>query len=150
MAGTEVDTMFSSIGLAFLPSQVGAVLMGSTGALGLLLAMIGLYGVMVYSVTRRTREIAVRVAIGATRVDISRMVLGDSARLTLIGSATGIFIAFFITRPLAVFLVPGLTPGDPVNFAVVLLVMILTGLAASWGPVRRAMAIDPNVALRDE
>jgi putative ABC transport system permease protein len=150
MAGAQVETMFSSIGLAFLPSQVGAVLLGSVGILGLLLATIGLYGVMVYSVSRRTREIGVRVAVGATARDISRMVLRDSARLTLAGSCTGLLLAAFVTRPLAMFLVPGLTPTDPLNFAVVLLVMILTGLAASWGPVRRALAVDPNVALRDE
>jgi putative ABC transport system permease protein len=129
---------------------VGAVLLGSVGILGLLLATIGLYGVMVYSVSRRTREIGVRVAVGATARDISRMVLRDSARLTLAGSCTGLLLAAFVTRPLAMFLVPGLTPTDPLNFAVVLLVMILTGLAASWGPVRRALAVDPNVALRDE
>jgi putative ABC transport system permease protein len=150
MAGAEVETMFSSIGLAFLPSQVGAVLLGSIGILGLLLATIGLYGVMVYSVARRTREIGVRVAIGATRGDISRMILRDSARLTLTGSALGLVIALFVTKPLAMFLVPGLSSADPLNFAAVLGVMILTGLAASWGPVRRAIAVDPNVALRDE
>ncbi len=150
MAGAQVETMFSSIGLAFLPSQVGAVLLGSVGILGLLLATIGLYGVMVYSVARRTREIGVRVAVGATRSDISGMVLGESARLVLTGSSMGIFIALFVTKPLAMFLVPGLSSTDPLNFATVSGIMILTGLAASWGPVRRALAVDPNVALRDE
>jgi predicted permease len=94
MAGAEVATMYSSIGLAFLPSQIGAILLGTIGVLGLLLATIGLYGVMVYSVTRRTREIGVRIAIGATRADISRMILQDSARLTIIGSALGLCLAF--------------------------------------------------------
>jgi len=130
--------------------RVGAILPGSMGALGLLLATVGLYGVMVYSVARRTREIGVRVAIGATRGDISRMVLGDSARLTAIGSAIGLAIAVFVTKPLAVFMVPGLSTSDPLNYAVVAGVMILTGLAAAWGPVRRALAIDPNTALRNE
>lgn len=150
MAGAEVETMYSSIGLAFLPSQVGAILLGSIGVLGLLLATVGLYGVMVYSVARRTREIGVRVAIGATRGDISQMVLRDSACLTFTGSAIGILAAFFVNRPLAVFLVPGLRPDDPLNFAVVLCVMIVTGTAAAWGPMRRAIAVDPNVALRNE
>ena len=150
MAGTQVETMYSSIGLAFLPSQVGAVLLGSIGVLGLVLAMIGLYGVMVYSVVRRTREIAVRIAIGATRGNIFRMVLGDSARLTLSGSLIGLLIALFVTKPLAMFLAPGLKPADPLNFGAVLLVMLLTGLAAAWGPVRRAVTVDPNAALREE
>jgi ABC-type antimicrobial peptide transport system permease subunit len=150
MAGAEVETMYSSIGLAFLPSQIGAFLLGSVGVLGLLLATVGLYGVMVYSVARRTREIGVRVAIGATRSDISRMVLRDSARLTVIGTAIGLVLAMFVTRPLAVFLIPGLRTYDPVSLAGVAAVMLVTGIGAAWGPMRRAMAIDPNRALREE
>ncbi|PYT19729.1 MAG: hypothetical protein DMG57_44415 [Acidobacteria bacterium] len=150
MAGAEVETMYSGIGLAFLPSQVGAVLLGSIGVLGLLLATVGLYGVMGYSVVRRTREISIRIAIGATRRDVSRMVLLDSARLTLAGSAIGLFVALFLTKPLAMFLVPGLKPADPLSFGAVLMIMILTGALAAWGPVRRAMGVDPNTALRYE
>lgn len=82
LAGAEVSTLYSSIALAFLPSQIGAVLLGSTGVLALVLAAIGLYGVMVYSVVRRTREIGVRMAIGARPAQIARMVLLDSLRLT--------------------------------------------------------------------
>jgi predicted permease len=150
MAGAQVATMYSSIGLAFLPSQVGALLMGSTGVLGLLLASIGLYGVMAFSVARRTREIGVRVALGASRGHITRMVLKDSARLTLAGTAAGLLVTFLVTRPLAMFLVPGIKPADPLNFVVVALAMLATGLAATWGPIRRAMSIDPNTALREE
>jgi len=98
---------------------VGALLMGSTGILGLLLASVGLYGVMAYSVARRTREIGVRIAIGAGRGDIARMVLRDAARVTVIGTAAGLLVALFVTKPLAMFLVPGLKPADPLNFAVV-------------------------------
>jgi predicted permease len=150
MAGADVETMYSSIGLAFLPSQVGAVLLGSIGLLGLLLATVGLYAVMAYAVVRRTREIGIRMAIGASRTNVSRMVLGNVAVLTLTGSAIGLFIALFLTKPLAMFLVPGLKPSDPLSFGAVLLVMIVTGLLAAWGPVHRAMSIDPNSALRYE
>jgi len=150
MAGAQVATMYSSIGLAFLPSQVGALLMGSTGVLGLLLASIGLYGVMAFSVARRTREIGVRVALGASRGHITRMVLKDSARLTVAGTAAGLLVTFLVTKPLAMFLVPGIKPTDPLNFVVVALAMLATGLAATWGPIRRAMSIDPNSALREE
>ncbi len=150
MAGAEVETEYSSIGLAFLPSQVGAVLLGSVGILGLLLATVGLYAVMAYSVMRRTREIGIRMAIGASRSNISHMVLRNVAVLTLTGSAIGLFLALFFTRPLAMFLVPGLKPSDPLSFGAVLLVMIATGLLAAWGPVHRAISIDPNSALRWE
>ena len=150
MAGTQVDTMYSSIGLAFLPSQVGALLMGSTGLLGLLLVTIGLYGVMAFSVAQRTREIGVRVAVGANRGDIVRLVLGDSARVTLAGTAAGLLIALLVTKPLAMFLVPGLKPGDLLNYAVVAVAMLATALVATCGPVLRALKIDPNVALRED
>jgi ABC-type antimicrobial peptide transport system permease subunit len=150
MAGAQVDTMYSSIGLAFLPSQVGALLMGSTGLLGLLLATVGLYGVMAYSVARRTREIGVRIAIGASRGHIARMVLRDAARVTLAGTGAGLLVALFATKPLAMFLAPGLKPADPLTFAVVALAMLLTGLAAAWGPIRRAINVDPNATLRNE
>jgi predicted permease len=149
-AGLTVDTLYSSIGLAFLPSQVGAVLLGSIGVLGLILAAIGLYGVMVYSVNRRTREIGVRLALGADRRDISFMVLSSAARLILIGSAAGLLCAFFLVKPLAMFLVPGLQASDPVTFVAVAALLSMTGLAAAWGPARRAAAVDPMASLRHE
>lgn len=127
------------MGLAFLPSQVGAILLGSIGVLGLLLAAIGLYGVMDYSVVRRTREIGIRISVGATRSDVSRMVLVECARLVVTGSAIGLFIALFLTKSLAIFLVPGLRNVDPITFLAVIFVTILTGMFAAWGPVRRSI-----------
>jgi predicted lysophospholipase L1 biosynthesis ABC-type transport system permease subunit len=149
-AGLEVATLYSSIGLAFLPSQVGAALLGGIGVLGLMLATIGLYGVMVYSVSRRTREIGVRLALGADRRDIAFMVLASAAKLILIGSAAGLLCAFFLVKPLAMFLVPGLRPSDPVSFLAVAALLGITGLAAAWGPARRAAAVDPMTSLRYE
>jgi predicted permease len=149
-AGLEVATLYSSIGLAFLPSQAGAALLGGVGALGLMLATIGLYGVMVYSVSRRTREIGVRLALGAKRRDIAFMVLAGAAKLILAGSAAGLLCAFFLVKPLALFLVPGLRPGDPLSFLAVTALLALTGLAAAWGPAVRAAAVDPSTSLRYE
>lgn len=149
-AGSEVSTLYSSIGLAFLPSQVGAALLGSVGLLGLLLAAIGLYGTMVYSVTRRSKEIGVRIAIGASGRDVSRMIIVEAARLLIVGSFFGLAIAFVITKPLAMFLVPGLSPADPMAFAVVVAVLGIAGLSATLGPVRRAKSIDPIVSLRQD
>ena len=74
----------------------------------------------------------------------------DAARVTLAGTAAGLLVALLVSKPLAIFLVPGLRPGDPLNFAAVALVMLVTGLAATWGPIRRAVNIDPNAALREE
>jgi len=149
-AGIEVSTLFSSIGLAWVPSQVGAVLMGGVGTLGLFLAAIGLYGVTAYSVASRTREIGVRIAIGATQASIAHLVLTESAKMLLTGSAAGLLIALFVTRPLAVFFVPGLGPGDPWSFAAVVAVLTATGILATLGPVRRAIRVDPVTSLRYE
>jgi predicted permease len=149
-AGLEVETMFSAIGFAFLPSQIGAVLMGSIGALGLLLAIIGLYGVLAYSVARRTREIGIRMAIGASSKDVSGMVLREFARLLIAGIGIGLGIALFVTRPLSMFFVPGLSASDPASFAAVIAVLGLTGLLATLGPVRRALRVDPPQCLRYE
>jgi ABC-type antimicrobial peptide transport system permease subunit len=129
---------------------VGAVLLGGIGVLGLLLATIGLYGVMVYAVGQRTREIGLRLALGASRRDIACMVLSTAARLILMGSAAGLLSAFFLVRPLAIFLVPGLPPTDPVSFVAVAALLAVTGLAAAWGPARRAAAVDPMSSLRFE
>jgi predicted permease len=149
-AAVEVSTMYASIGLAFLPSQVGAILLGSIGVLGLLLATVGLYAVVAYSVVQRTREIGIRIAIGASHGNISRMVLRNAATLTLAGSVIGLFTSLFITRPLAMFLVPGLKPTDPLSFWGVAIVMVLTGVVAASGPMHRAVTVDPNTALRYE
>jgi ABC-type antimicrobial peptide transport system permease subunit len=78
------------------------------------------------------------------------MVLLDSAKLIAGGATVGLAIAVFVTKPLVIFLVPGLEPSDPLNFAAVLLVLVLTGLLASWGPLRRAVTVDPVTSLRYE
>lgn len=149
-AGLEVSTVFSSIGLAFLPSQVGAALLGGVGLLGLLLAAIGLYGIMSFTVARRTREIGIRIAVGAAPRAISAMVLTDSLRLIAWGSATGILVALAVTRPLAIFLVPGLRPTDPLTYLIVVAVLAATGILATLEPVRRALRVDPSTPLRYE
>jgi predicted permease len=149
-AGLEVETMFSAIGFAFLPSQVGAVLMGSIGALALLLAIIGLYGVLAYSVARRTREIGIRIAIGASPGDVSGMMLRAFARLLVTGIGIGLLVALFVTRPLSMFFVPGLSASDPATFAAVIAVLAVTGVLAALGPVHRALGVDPLQCLRYE
>ena len=146
----EVSTLNSSIGLAFLPSQVGAALLGSIGVLGLVLAAVGLYGMMSFSVARRIQEIGVRLALGATERDIARMVFAESGRLVGIGSVIGLALAVLAMRPLAMFLIAGLTPADPASLAAVVVVLLATGMLATWGPIRRATLVDPIAALRHD
>ena len=149
-AGLEVETMFAGIGFAFLPSQVGAALMGSVGVLALVLALIGLYGVLAFSIAQRTREIGIRVAVGATSQHVSKLVLAEFARLLAAGIGIGMTVALMVTRPLAIFFVPGLRPSDPASFGAVIAVLGATGVLAALGPVRRALRIDPIECLRWE
>lgn len=148
--GLDVSPLRSGMALAFLPSQAGALLMSAHAIVGLLLVGVGLFGTMAFSVAQRTREIGVRIALGATRATVVRMVAVESAWLVGVGGAVGGIIAWFAARPLAAFLVPGLSPNDPVTFTLVAIVMALTGVAAMWSPVRRAVGISPVTALKAE
>jgi predicted permease len=149
-AAVEVKPMRDAMGFAFLPSRVGAALLGSMGILGLALASIGLYGVMSYSVARRTREIGLRVALGAERGAVLRMVARESLALVAIGVSIGLGIALFATRPLSMFLVPELSPSDPATFLAVVAVLAAVACVATLGPAVRALRVDPMTALRYE
>jgi predicted permease len=149
-AAVEAKPMSRATAFALFPSRAGAALLGTIGSLGLALASIGLYGVLAYSMSRRTREIGLRVALGAKRTDVLRLVLAEGAWILSLGLAIGGFLAVFATRPAARFLVPGLRPVDPLTYAVVAGVLIGIGCAASLTPALRALRIDPMVALRYE
>jgi len=129
--------------------RIAAAISGSLGIVGFLLAAIGIYGVTAYMVARRTREIGIRVALGAGPADIVRMVLGEGMRLVAIGSAIGLVLATGAGR-LLVGLLYGVPPIDPITFAASILLFAGVGLAACYVPVRRAVRVDPMGALRCE
>lgn len=132
-----------------MPARLMAQLVGTMGAIGLALGALGLYAVIAFAVTRRTREIGVRMALGATAPSILRSVLTSGVRMTLAGVAAGILAAYFLTRYVAEFL-DRVGPRDALAFAGVPLILLAAALAACWIPARRASRVDPAVTLRYE
>jgi predicted permease len=141
---------FSQIYSASLGSRrFNVILIGFFGITALLLATAGVFGVMAYSVSRRTREIGVRVALGASSGDVMRMVLGQGLRTVFIGVAMGIAGSLALTRTVESLLF-GVTATDPITFGAVTLLLVGAALVACYIPARRATRVDPMVALRYE
>jgi predicted permease len=129
--------------------RMAATLLSGFGVLALLLAALGIYGVLAYAVSRRTREIGVRMALGAQVADVLRLVLRQGVGLTMAGLALGLVGAFCATRLLRGFLYE-VKPLDPMTFVVVVVILALVAVAACWLPARRAARVNPMVALRHE
>jgi putative ABC transport system permease protein len=146
---TEVQTMAEVVSASAGPQRFNTVLLGSFAAVALLLAALGIGGVLATSVSRRTQEIGVRMALGAQRGEILRMVVRQGMMLALLGLAIGVPSAFVLTRLLASLLFQ-ITPGDPLTFAAVAALLVAVALAACYIPARRATRVDPMVALRYE
>jgi ABC-type antimicrobial peptide transport system permease subunit len=145
----RLATMRRETGFATWPQRVAATLLGACAALALLLAAVGLYGVVAYAVSQRTREIGVRMALGAGRGAIVRMVLEGSMKVVALGLAIGFVLALVAGRVVKSFL-GDVSFADPLALVMGPLVMIACALAASWLPARRAARIDPMNALREE
>ena len=146
---TELKTMEQVISKSTAPRRFNMILVLIFAGAALLLASVGLFGVMAYSVTQRTREIGVRMAMGAQRADILKMVMSWGLLLTAIGITLGTVGAFLVTRLLTDFLF-GVKPTDAATFAGVVAVLGFVALLACYIPARRATKVDPMIALRSE
>jgi predicted permease len=149
MPALQIMTLDEHMRLALVVERLTAGLTAVLGGLGLLLSVVGLYGVIACLVSRRTREIGIRVAIGATPGQVVRQVLRDGARLTVAGAGAGLVLAVVAMRAAASSLY-GVAPWDPLVLAGATLVLAAVALAATWLPARRAARIDPIAALRIE
>jgi putative ABC transport system permease protein len=129
-------------------ARLGAMLLAVFGLLAVTLTSVGIYGVMAYSVSRRTREIGIRMALGAEHADVLRMVLRQGLKLTSLGVSLGLLAAFASTRLIANLLY--VSPTDGPTFASISLLLAAVAMAASFLPARRAARVDPLVALRHD
>ena len=146
---SHIETLDQILANSAAEPRFQTALVGSFDALGLPLAIIGVYGVISYSVVQRTHEIGVRMALGAQRTDILHMILREGMLLAIIGIAIGIGGALGLTRVLRSMLFE-IEPTDPATFVGVAIFLTIAALAACYVPARRAMKVDPMVALRHE
>ncbi len=144
---TQTAEEYAALGL--LPQRIALAVSGVLGIVGLLLAAIGIYGVTAYAVTRRTREIGIRLALGAPHTSVFRLVLRQGMALVAVGCVIGLLLAAAVSRLLASLLF-GLPPFDPVTFVGAAALFGFTGLVACYAPARRATKVDPMIALRSE
>lgn len=145
----DLQPLSETVSLASWSARTGAAVLGVFGLLGLVLAAIGIYGVMSYSVSRRTREIGLRMALGAETRDVIKLIFKQAMGLTLIGAAIGLMVAVAVTR-LLVSLLYGVTATDPATFAGVVIFVMSVAMLACYLPARRATKVDPMKALRCE
>jgi putative ABC transport system permease protein len=145
----SVRTMEEQLGTSLLPQRVASWIFGAFGVLAVLLAAIGLYGVIAYAAAQRTREIGIRMALGATRADVMRLVGRQGFRLVLSGIIIGMLGAFAVARMLGALLL-GTSTGDPITFIGAPVILAAVALFATYLPARRATRVDPMVALRGE
>jgi len=151
MPVSDVQTMWQSLsgGNGFFIFRVGAILAASIGILGLTLAVVGVYGVVSFAASQRTREIGIRMALGADQRDILRLVLRQGLMLVMGGVLAGVLLAWALTRSMVTLLM-GVSPTDALTFVTATLLLGGIGLWACYAPARRAMHLEPTVALRHE
>jgi ABC-type antimicrobial peptide transport system permease subunit len=149
-AGLDVRPMSDAVAGAIFPMRVASGFLGALSGLGLLLALIGLYASVSYATSRRTREMGIRLALGATRARVLWTASRDGLALLVCGTLAGLGVAIALIRTLVDLLPDGVQPFDPVMLAVPVLFLLVTGLVAAWIPGRRASRTDPAAALRQD
>lgn len=145
----QIETRLDEIGAALFPPQMATAALGVLGGMGAILSITGIFGMAAYSVSKRLRELGIRIALGAQKKEVLAAALGRAFRLLAIGSTAGLLCGLIASRVLA-YIVYQATPRDPVVLAGVVTAMALLGLIATWIPARRALKVDPMILLRAE
>jgi len=145
----DVKTLNEHMRLSLFPAKIAATVLGVFGLVALMLSAIGIYGITSYSVAQRTREIGIRMALGAQLGDVLKLVLTNGVRLTLIGVAIGLLGAYLVTRAITSVLY-GVSATDPLTFVFISLLLVAVALLACFVPARRATKVNPLIALRYE
>ena len=145
----HIQTWSDGLGIALFASRVATVALGVLGGMGAMLAVTGIFGMAAYSVSRRLREMGIRISLGAQRKEVLQAVLGRPVKLLALGSTAGLILGILAARILA-YIVYEANPRDPLVLAGVVLIMSLLGLLATWIPAQRALSVDPLILLREE
>jgi len=145
----QADSLEEHLNVPLMPARIAAIMLGGFGVLAVVLAATGVYGMLAYAIARRTREIGIRVAIGATRTDVLSLVLRRAALIVGIASALGAGLAL-AAGPYFGPVLYGVNPNDPETYGLALSLMAAIALLAAYVPARRALGIEAAVALREE
>lgn len=145
----SVESRYDEMATVLFGPRMATIALGILGVMGAMLSITGIFGMAAYSVSKRLRELGIRIALGAQRKEVLQAALGRAFKLLAIGSAAGLILGLLATRVLA-YVVYQATPRDPLVLAGVVLAMALVGLAAAWIPAQRALSINPAILLREE
>jgi ABC-type antimicrobial peptide transport system permease subunit len=145
----KVETRYDEMVTVLFPPKMATVSLGVMGLMGAMLSITGIFGMAAFLVSKRMRELGIRVALGAQRKQVLYAALGRAFKLLAWGSTAGLFLGLLASRVLA-FVVYQATPRDPLVLAAVIVAMALLGLLATWIPARRALSVDPMILLREE
>jgi putative ABC transport system permease protein len=146
---TDIESLSDALGQSISQERFRTFLLASFSAIALVLAAVGIFGVISYSAAQRTHEIGIRIALGAERRDVLRLILGQGTKLALVGLGIGVVAAFLLTRLMSSLLY-SISATDPLTFASVTIILLSVALTACYIPARRAMRVDPIVALRHD
>ncbi len=144
-----IQTRIGEMGPILFGPRMATLALGVMGLMGAMLAITGVFGMAAYSVSKRLRELGIRIALGAQRKEVLMPALGRALKLLTIGSASGLVLGLLASRVLA-FIVDKATPGDPVVLSGAIVAMALLGLVATWIPAQRALSLNPAALLREE